>query len=84
MRFVHGDGRFVDAEQVCFRNSFKDAVPNLNRRQRLHFIELMNRSVEYYQSFNERDGSRARAERQFPTESSVSVSKNGDHLDIDG
>lgn len=72
LRFVRGDGTFVNAEQVCYRNTFKDGIPNLNRSQRVHFMELMTRSVQYYHNMNEDAGFRASAARKFPTESSVS------------
>jgi hypothetical protein len=74
LRFVHGDGTFVNAERVSFRNTFKDRTPNLNRSQRLHFIELMSRSVQYYHDIREDECFRAKAAREFPSESSVSFS----------
>jgi hypothetical protein len=46
----------------------------LNRSQRLHFIELMSRSVQYYHDIREDEGFRAKAAREFPSESSVSFS----------
>jgi hypothetical protein len=74
LRFVHGDGTFINAERVCFRNSFKDGIPNWNQRQRLHLFELMSRSVDYYRLINEDGGFRARVKKEFPTHSSVSDS----------
>ena len=71
LRFVHGDGTLVNAERVCFRNTFKDETSNLNRSQRLHFIELMNRSVDHYRLMSESGEFRSRVAREFPTESSV-------------
>lgn len=72
LRFVHGDGLFIGAERVCFRNTFKDGVPNLNRNQRLHFIELMNKSMKYYHLITQDGEFKATVARQFPTASSVS------------
>jgi hypothetical protein len=74
LRFVHGDGTFITAERVCFRNSFKDGITNLNQRQGLHLLELMSRSVDYYRLINEDGGFRARVKREVPTHSSASDS----------
>jgi len=73
LRFVHGDGTFVSAERVCFRSTFKDKVPNLNRSQRIHFMELMNRSVQHHSDIQECAEYRAKVATEFGRASSVSV-----------
>ena len=65
LRFVHGDGTFVSPERVCFKSTFKDRVPNLNRNQRLYFMELITRSAKFLNGFQ--------ASEALSRESSVSV-----------
>ncbi|KAL5317797.1 hypothetical protein ACEPPN_014897 [Leptodophora sp. 'Broadleaf-Isolate-01'] len=72
--YVHGDGTFAVARQVCFTKQFKDPSIPLHRSQHTYLPELMARSAMHYHRTNSRDKYPANILAKFQTQSSVKAS----------